>query len=290
MARHRFEEWPLVFFTVLSQMSAGMFVLWGLPACLLPAPNAFSEPPLSFTLLVAVLVLLVLGGLSAAGHLGRIFGALHALRNLRSSWLSREALLAGGFGLSVGLALLVGLFQTEFGWLDRVLILLGCILAGTLVVGISHLYRLRTVPAWDHPGTTAEFILTALLAGTAGLMSVWFALIAFDDGYAIESLLGPLLWASNSLIVLSGLGQAVLFALKLRVLEKRGLAGAASAAALRGDLRPVVILRWLTLLAAFGILLFGRPPLMALLGYGLVVVSEVIGRYLFYASYRRSGI
>jgi anaerobic dimethyl sulfoxide reductase subunit C (anchor subunit) len=290
MGRHRFEEWPLVFFTLLSQMAAGIFVLWGLPAALLPAPNAFSEPPFSSVLLPTVLILLVIGGLSAAGHLGRLFGAVYSLRNWRSSWLSREALLSGSFGLSVGSVLVLRLFAEEFGWWDRLLILLGCIMAASLVVGISRLYRLRTVPAWDHPGTLVEFTLTALLTGTTGLITVWYLLIAFDDAYAIESLLGALMWVSNGLILLFGIGQAVQFGLKIRLVGKRGLAGAASASALKRELRLMVILRWSVLLVAWGLLFFGRPPLMALLGYGLVLVSELIGRYLFYASYRRSGI
>ena len=64
-------EWSLVFFTLLTQLSVGTFVLWGLPAALLPAPSPFNTGALPRTVLLVVLATLSAGTLSAGTHLGR---------------------------------------------------------------------------------------------------------------------------------------------------------------------------------------------------------------------------
>jgi DMSO reductase anchor subunit len=101
MSLRRNREWSLVFFTLLTQLAVGTFAIWALGAVLLPSPNPLQAGMFPLAVLGTVLCTLIVGALIAASHLGRFTSAAFSLSNLRSSWLSREALLTIGFGLIV---------------------------------------------------------------------------------------------------------------------------------------------------------------------------------------------
>jgi anaerobic dimethyl sulfoxide reductase subunit C (anchor subunit) len=103
-------------------------------------------------------------------HLGRPSRAWRALSHLGTSWLSREILLMALFT-----AVWAALFATEAAGGPaglRVGLALVTAVAGVgLVYSMAHVYRLRTVPAWDTVRTTAGFFTTAAVLG--GLTVVW---------------------------------------------------------------------------------------------------------------------
>src|SRR5262249_18245161 len=89
-ARPEHAHWPLVFMTVLTQLSVGTFVaIWLL--------QIFGQQA---RLNIAALVSLAVGGLALGAstlHLGRPIHAYRALKMWKRSWLSREVLLFGLF-------------------------------------------------------------------------------------------------------------------------------------------------------------------------------------------------
>jgi anaerobic dimethyl sulfoxide reductase subunit C (anchor subunit) len=107
---------------------------------------------------------LVLAGLAAAmAHLGRPRDSLRSVKNFRRSWLSREIfsvnLLAGLLALMAVLAhIRPGAYS---GWL----LLVGSLAGGAALYAMSRVYRLRTVPSWNHAGTPLAFVGSALLLG-----------------------------------------------------------------------------------------------------------------------------
>jgi anaerobic dimethyl sulfoxide reductase subunit C (anchor subunit) len=282
-------EWPLVFFTTLTQLAVGAFVLWGLAAGLHPSPNPFSMTMFSRLLLSSVLVSLVLGVLAAATHLGRPVGAFFSLSNWRSSWLSREALLAAFFGLVVLVALCLRLVGYPIGWTDHLVILIGCVSGLSLVYGISRLYRLRTVPAWNNKGTTAAFFTTSLLTGVVTIMITWLLLTERDAAFASQSLKSQVAGLSNTLIFLSVVIQAIIFSFQVIYLNHLGGAGAESVRILWKKLRGVLFYRWLAAVVGVAILIFNERLVLVLLAYFLLLASEIMGRFLFYAFYQRAG-
>ncbi len=80
-----FRELPLVAFSLLAQMATGMAV-YGLVLAPLPQP-----------VLLAIGILLGIGGLISFLHLGRKPNAWRAVMHIKKSWLSREILMAGLF-------------------------------------------------------------------------------------------------------------------------------------------------------------------------------------------------
>lgn len=286
---HARGEWSLIFFTTLTQMAVGAFALWGLGAGVLPSPSVFSTGLFSVILLSTVLAALFLGSLSATTHLGRPLGAVFSLSNWRRSWLSREALLAGGFGLMVMAALVLRLMGTRFGWADRLLILIGMLAGFSLVWGISRLYRLRTVPAWDNLATPAAFFTTSLLTGLVAIRLIWFAQEILEPILTRLPMVALFKIRSDLLIFLLVLVQAVFFCLLIIYLTQQGSAGAESVRILWQRHRLALILRWV--MAAVGVLLLnlGTSPEQHLSAYFLLLASELIGRFLFYAFYQRTG-
>ena len=151
-------ELPLVFMTVLTQISLGAFVALFLGELLhffgfdLPKPTALSA-------LVAIVPAMVGLPLSAL-HLGRPIKAMSAMKNWKTSWLSREAIALGAF---TAIGSLVPMLY--FLKVDSSLILAVEFVA--LIIGIfgiyaqSMIYRIKARPSWDRKSTTKRFFATS---------------------------------------------------------------------------------------------------------------------------------
>jgi len=165
-------EWPLVFMTVLTQVSLGAFLALFLGQLLYTL--GFNLPKPNFTMALLAVLPAMIGLPLSALHLGRPGMAIMAMKNWRSSWLSREAIALGAF---TALATLVALLY----WLDVDGIGLLLLEAITLAVGIygiyaqSMIYRIKARPSWNRKSTTKRFFGSAyvgfLLIATALLMS-----------------------------------------------------------------------------------------------------------------------
>jgi formate dehydrogenase iron-sulfur subunit len=137
-------HWPLVFMTVLTQLSVGAFLSLAVSGGVRPLAAVAS-------LIVAMLAL----GASTL-HLGRPAHAYRALKMWKRSWLSREVLL---FSLFAGAAQAYALSQVAAISIPTVLFGLAGITASAFI------YLVPARPAWDTPLTVADFQLTGLLLG-----------------------------------------------------------------------------------------------------------------------------
>jgi DMSO reductase anchor subunit len=172
-------ELPLVFMTVLTQVSLGAFVALFLGQLLFSLGFNLPEP----TLAMAIVTFLpsAIGLPLSALHLGRPILAMTAMKNWRCSWLSREAIALGAF---TGLASLVA-FMYYADIKGFALLFVEAITLGLGIFGIyaqSMIYRVRARPAWNRVSTTKRFfgssyigfILISLMlllnGGTNGVM------------------------------------------------------------------------------------------------------------------------
>ncbi|MEZ5402083.1 MAG: DmsC/YnfH family molybdoenzyme membrane anchor subunit [Bryobacteraceae bacterium] len=253
-------HWPLVFMLVLTQLSAGAFVvLWLLDA--LGGGGA---------LWLSALSALGVAGVSLAAsplHLGRPIYAYRAMRGLRRSWLSREVLALSAFaGVASAFA---GMLFLDLPMRPAV----GLLTAICGVIGLTcsaRIYMVRARPAWYSNYTIAEFMVTGVLLGPLFVRAMgvsdapWTAWMA-AGGAAMQLAVQTLkfLWLSQS-----------------DVFELRG-----SALLLSGRLRNWFLLRLGVLIVA-GILL----PLVAQSAAAKVATlllalgGEWLGRWLFFVS------
>jgi sulfite dehydrogenase (quinone) subunit SoeC len=125
---------------------------------------------------------LALSGLAASAlHLGRPGRALRAFSQWRTSWLSREAVLAAAALLAMAPNAAGSVFLSRpvplSGWL-------GAALALATVLATAMIYaQLRTVPRWNHWTTPAVYMVAAVTGGAlmvglvplAGLLLPWLA-------------------------------------------------------------------------------------------------------------------
>jgi len=147
------DELPLVGFTLLAQMAAGMAVC------------ALALPQIPLPLLLSIGLLLGAAGLISFLHLGHKRNAWRAVVHQRKSWLSREILAAGLFGLAWAAAAgLAWLHPAPPSWLRALLALLGL----ALIFSMAQVYRLRAVPAWNTWRTPLSFFLSAAILGALG--------------------------------------------------------------------------------------------------------------------------
>jgi DMSO reductase anchor subunit len=248
----------LVAFTLLAQGSAGCYLL-----LLVTAAHA----PGSSVLPLAAAMLLALG--SSLLHLGDPGKAWRAVTGWRSSWVSREVIFAVLFlsGLAGS-----GLAGTRL-W--QAVALMGAL---GLLVSIAGVYRLRSVPAWDVLAVPVSFTVTALLLGIAGLQCIG----------------SP---GDRSCLVAASLAFAQVGLLLAWLRKMRGGPEAAVLSRQRILIRHRAVLRWRVLTAVAGgvmlVISAGNAGLIPLLSYpalGLVVLSEVLGRLLFYRARIREGL
>jgi len=91
------EEWPLLLFTLLSQLSIGTFVLLLLVGKLLDKEHQGVNPFLAICGSGAAVVLMAGAQALSMIHLGSPLLGFLAVLNVGSSWLSREILAGGGY-------------------------------------------------------------------------------------------------------------------------------------------------------------------------------------------------
>jgi anaerobic dimethyl sulfoxide reductase subunit B (iron-sulfur subunit) len=237
------DELPLIVFTLLAQMAAGMAVF-----------SLFF--PLSTFYLLSIGFLLGIAGVASILHLGKPMNAWRTLNHLEKSWLSREILMFGLFGVSW----LASLVMPGMGKLPLALSGIG------LVYSMAQVYRFKAAPAWNTWRTPAAFFLSALVLGR-GLTA------AFVAGDVLNHAAGQ-----TTSFAWMGLSLAVLLGLELGIMLTAGEKVYSTVNRLRG------------VLIGLGILGAAIVPVVPLNAgawsifpiFLLVLIEETIGRWLFY--------
>jgi len=169
----RFEEAPLVAFTLLAQMAAGAFTEIGLVGLLSMNPGNLPIFRNSAMVLYSIGALILLSLLISFSHLGNPGNAWRVLSHLRKSWLSREILFTTMFGGLWAVTSISNIFQ---GGNLLLIILWGCTsLSGLAAIwSMARVYRLKTVPTWNTWQTAGAFFNSTALLGVlwAGVLLI----------------------------------------------------------------------------------------------------------------------
>lgn len=231
---------------VKSELSLVAFTLMTQMAAGMAVFSLFSGP-LKAPILITIGLLLGNGGIISFLHLGKPLNAWQALNHLKKSWLSREILMFGLFGFSWLLCWIV----PGIGKLPLAIFGIG------LIYSMAQVYRLRSVPAWDSNRTLLAFSVSAVVLG----------------GFVLE------IFAPSTirlLFVEIGLGAAFwqLLSEQTKTHETRG------------KLRLSLIV-----LAMIGVVTMALSPntiraWLAVPIFLMVLVEEIIGRWLFYEHFQ----
>lgn len=302
-----FSELPLILFTVMVQMSVGAFLFLGVIHHLSlvklddKITAAIIKPILNVTGYILVIALIVAGF-----HLGNPINAINALNNLETSWLSREIL-----------SLIIFLFSGVFFLLiyyrhhsNRKLIFFLALITVTLgyitIVSMAMVYMLETVPVWNNPFTPLAFTFTSLILGSGAILHALNIIIKKEkyslllNESSVQKLTDPFKVISLFILgllffqVIIMLGQLIYLGIGDETLKS-------SFRILIEENIHLIIGRLLLLLSAFFWLIFllikySRTRELLLkrkyyaLYFGILLIQELIGRYLFYEMYYRIGI
>lgn len=256
-------HWSLLTVTLLTQMALGL--------ALGTALGVGDRSSNASALLAAIAGALALG--ASPLHLGRPAIAYKALRNLRTSWLSREVLGFGLFGalavLSAGAVVIDAPGATTVGWLTVAA-------GGAGVFASGRLYKVPGRPSWNSWFTVIGFFLSAVILG-APMLAVVLHPVPADERRALVIATVAALVAQLTLVMVNlwrwhrGSSSEARASVTLMLHHRRALFAARITTA--------------GLAVAAGSMALDHASLVLLL---LVVVaagaSEVLGRHLFYVT------
>ena len=316
-------EWPLTAFTILAQMAVGGFIVLGFVQVLARSKHDTKTiDRVSDPALYALGPIMVAALCASVFHLGDIFNSPNALRNPITSPLSREIWFGVGFA-ALGFAYAFVQWKRWFTPLIRQVLAIITALWGIGFIWImSTVYLLPTVPSWNHWTTPAQFYMTSALLGTLAIATAFAAhpymrnsrILRLAEKIVPRGKTDPTDDTKAASLVrtcLNWFGVAAVLLLPLEIIIALFNYGRPA-----GVNPPVedftmtgMVVRLVLLVIGAGLmgmclikmtrsqtvnkgLLTRSNAILALvtISYILVIVSEVIGRFMFYGSMDRIGI
>jgi anaerobic dimethyl sulfoxide reductase subunit C len=302
-------EWTLPVYTILMQLATGSFLaLWvlrslGMQKYGLKAMDRISRYPvtvIAFTILAAMF--------GSHLHLSKPYFSILAMLNFQSSWLSREIVFNLLYMVTT-CSLLYLLWQVAGK--QRLKAALGwsaIVLGGFTVYSMARIYLIPTQAGWNTPFTVLSFFGSMFLLGTMSLallllLDIKFAELRQAGDLDLRKAIfrKSLVWISLAAVITMGAIIALNFA-HISSLRGGDETAQTSLELLLGLYQPLFIMRIGA--AAAGVLaLFFTLYRMLRMGNSLndlltplysatllVIIGEILGRFLFYATHVRIGI
>jgi anaerobic dimethyl sulfoxide reductase subunit C (anchor subunit) len=305
-------EWALPIYTILTQLGIGtLLVLWTIRAVILKKFKPADVDKILRKPVLIIFITLMTAMLGSHMHLSNPAISFLAILNLRHSWLSREIL----FTVLTFLAIFILMYYTWFyvGEKQRIKTILGW---GGVAMGVasifsmSNCYFLPSQAAWNHPTTMLLFYCSMLILGaiSAFTILVMDAIFAGDHEPELAGERYEILQRSSSkMVILSVVVMiSIVFMNAIRIMNEMAVPtdelAQTTVNLLLNVYRLLFDMRFITLFAGIG--LFGlvvywlvkkKKPLKDLVTPTyvtclLLLMAEILGRFLFYAAHVRLGI
>lgn len=305
-------EWALILYTILTQLSVGAFIIIGVVHFFAERKAGIVEADrMSDRALLAIGPLLVLAMIASLFHLGTPANAYRAISNVGSSWLSREILFTVLFLVVGGVFALMQWRKVSTPQVRNAIAVLAAVIGVVLVYSMSRVYMIRTVPVWDNLATPISFFTTTFLLGALAVGLAYVVNYSYmqrrgeaecgDTGVQCELLRTAMRGLAIAAILLVGI-HLVIVPAHLAYLSGGPQAAQESAGIISEDYGVLLILRLVLVFlgaAVLGSFIYqnasspGRERFignLALVAFALVLVGEVVGRFIFYASEVSLGI
>lgn len=302
-------EWALPVYTILMQLAVGaLFILWVIRSLV---SSKFSNQEIDRIVRNPMMVIAFTAAVAMAGahfHLSKPFHSYLAVLNFKSSWLSREIVFSLIFMFSTVTLLYLTYFKTNqrtlitrLGWLT---IAVGCV----LIYCMARIYLIPAQVAWNSTTVIVSFYATALTLGAMAIaclmvLDLKFAEIQKADD--IELRAQVIKYCFAGLTLLTGILVAFSFFIiyiQIYLLSRGDLIARTSLSLLIELYMPLFVVRLVFLLYAsfsLGIAVYrmykskATPQSMMMpvyLSCLMILVGEIIGRFLFYATHIRVGL
>lgn len=275
-------ELPLIIFTVFAQTSVGAFLILGL--AILSGQLSSEQHKRLLQGMFFLLALMGLGFMASTMHLGSPLRMFNSLNRVGESWLSNEIVTCSAFFGFAGLYWLAALTGKVSSGIQKLLLVLGMIAGIAAMYAMTHVYLVNTVPTWDNAYTPMGFVLTVIISGFA-FASLILA-YALDKPWPISQSL-PRVGAVFGVV-------SVLVTMSLVMSLPEMKSAIISADQIIPNLKSLLTMRYVVLFVGIGAWLLAskRDNHMPLLGLGflLILVSELMGRGVFYGLHMTVGM
>ncbi|WP_367298908.1 dimethyl sulfoxide reductase anchor subunit family protein [Hafnia alvei] len=276
-------EWPLMIFTVLGQCVVGGFIVLAL--ALISGRLDNDRTRRVHLSMFFLWVLMGIAFIASVMHLGSPMRAFNSLNRIGESALSNEIASGSVFFAVGGIYWLLAVLNKMSAALGKLWLAVTMVLGLFFVYAMCRVYQIDTVPTWHNGYTTLGFVLTMFIGGPL-------------LGFLLLRAAGVCGCAMRILPVISGL--AVLISVASVAMQGFGLAEIHSSVQQASALIPSfgALLAWRLALLVLGLgcwicpMIKGRAPSVAwlVIGFLLVVASELIGRGMFYGLHMTVGM
>jgi anaerobic dimethyl sulfoxide reductase subunit C (anchor subunit) len=302
-------EWALPVYTILIQLATGALLgLWVIRALAAPTLDRAEIRRIVKRPILVILLTIIVAMAGAHFHLSRPLQSYLAMINLATSWLSREVLFTFLLFAAVGLLAAVQSFgplherlETFLGWLAITLGLVS-------IFCMSEIYDLPAQAAWNSRLTALSFYATTLLVGSVSLIALlvmdWDFTQAQDrqgspsrESMVRKSVIqfANVAGVTTGLVLIVNLDQVL-------TLQSGNEFARTSLQLLLGLYGPLFTARLGAVVVGAGVLLFAtwtlrykRKSIAELImpvyfSFLLILIGEILGRFLFYATHIRQGL
>ena len=302
-------EWALPVYTILMQISAGILLtLWiirlkGSKKLSEEEMNLMLNTPITITFFTTIFAMI-----GAHFHLSKPYLSLMSILNLRTSWLSREIIFTILFFISVGFLWLLQMRKSNQPRLKSLLGWIAIIFGLANIYCMAQIYLLPTQISWNSPLTITYFAVTTGLLGVMATAAILIMDLRFTEVrgeevpyYGISLIRNSLNWMAILALIFVIIVIAI-SVYQVLYLQNAGMPAVTSLELLLGLYQPLFILRLVMILIGVAWLIYSvvqmtenRKTVQESLTpiYGsclLVMIGEILGRFLFYATHVRLGI
>ncbi|MBS4191543.1 dimethyl sulfoxide reductase anchor subunit [Bacillus sp. FJAT-49705] len=276
-------EWALLIFSICVQTAiGGMFMLW-----LYQRNISKSGDETTFTILktpLIIIAVLSLIGLGASfGHLGAPSNAFNTIRNIGSSWMSREIVVTGLFIAAACITAGLAILQKK---INPILLIVTAIIGFVDIYCMASIYSNSLISGWNSINTFTSFYGTAFVLGAVLIASFTIpALRAKNMDDNAKALLKLSFFTALFGIAIQLLGVALFPAAMTDVNIMAATAATSSLEPYQGT----IAIRWV--IEVIGIVLLGYMALspvkkttitVAFVALIVIGFAEGLSRYVFY--------
>ena len=279
-------EWPLIFFTLISQMTAGLVATFATLLTFKKQMPYLKE--IAGTAILTSVFLMTSALLISFLHLGSPLNALYAFGNLSGSWLSREILLVSLFWVLLVIWLLAYSVLPLSGLINKLMPLICALTGMTMIYTMARLYMVPTIPPWNSLSTMINFYASSIILGPLILLSL----------FQVRSKTG--MEAGNFKAILLVLFSLMIIVFVVRFVIMMVPESSAASPVFAPDIIPLWIRSLYYLLVSGGlvilyIILLPSKNMVKRVYFILPVfvfffLAEIIARYIFYAGYYSAGV
>ena len=161
------EEWPLMMFTLFSQLAVGTYLILILVRAAMKGKNSQVANQITRNGVTMVGPIMAIALILSVFHLGTPLGAYRSISNLGSSWLSREIVTAGGFFVLWA----INYYFERKRKIGSALSWIAALFGLAAIFSMASIYATSVRPAWTNINTYIAFYGTTLLFGAAGALA-----------------------------------------------------------------------------------------------------------------------